>query len=69
MTFLLAMILHPEGQARAQAELDSELGGSRLPELSDRNSLPYINLVMKEVLRWRTVTPLGELTLVFSIAW
>ena len=69
MTFLLAMILHPEVQARAQAELDSELGGSRLPELSDRNSLPYINLVMKEVLRWRTVTPLGELTLVFSIAW
>ncbi|KAF8594594.1 cytochrome P450 [Ceratobasidium sp. AG-I] len=59
MTFLLAMILHPEIQARAQAELDSELGGSRLPELSDRDSLPYINMILKEVMRWRTVTPLG----------
>ncbi|KAF8594596.1 cytochrome P450 [Ceratobasidium sp. AG-I] len=59
MTFLLAMILHPEIQHRAQAELDSELGGSRLPELTDRDSLPYINMILKEVMRWRAVTPLA----------
>lgn len=53
------MVLHPEIQARAQAELDSVLGGTRLPEPSDRDSLPYVNCVLREVLRWRTVGPLG----------
>lgn len=43
----------------AQAELDSVVGSERLPCLNDRDSLPYINAVCKEVLRWHTVTPLG----------
>lgn len=34
-TFLLAMILHPDIQAKAQAELDRETGGDRLPTLAE----------------------------------
>ncbi|QRV96397.1 cytochrome P450 family protein [Ceratobasidium sp. AG-Ba] len=56
--FVLAMVLHPEVQKKAQAELDRVLGG-RLPELSDRESLPYLDAVMKEVMRWRPVVPMG----------
>ncbi|KAG9100282.1 hypothetical protein FS749_015775 [Ceratobasidium sp. UAMH 11750] len=59
MTFILAMVLHPEIQQKAQAELDSVLGENRLPELSDRESLPYMNCILKEVSRWNSVAPLG----------
>ncbi|KAI9571605.1 cytochrome P450 [Boletus coccyginus] len=57
--FFLAMVLFPEVQAKAQAELDAVVGSERLPSFSDRDSLPYINAVWKEVLRWHSVTPLA----------
>ncbi|PPR01466.1 hypothetical protein CVT24_001870 [Panaeolus cyanescens] len=57
-TFFLAMILYPEAQRRAQEELDSVLCG-RLPEFSDRDSLPYINALVNENLRWKLVTNVG----------
>ncbi|KAF8583927.1 cytochrome P450 [Ramaria rubella] len=50
-TFVLAMLLHPEAQRKAQAELDAVLGGVRLPAFSDRNNLPY------EALRWHALVP------------
>ena len=50
-TWLLAMVLHPEVYAKAQAELDAVLGKERLPELDDRSSLPYLECVLKEVYR------------------
>lgn len=54
------MILHPEVQAKAQAELDAVVGCGRLPEISDRPNLPYINAVILELLRWRPVAPMGR---------
>lgn len=57
-TFILAMTLHPEAQKHAQAELDAVLG-DRLPTFSDRDDLPYVTAVMKEVLRWIPVLPLA----------
>lgn len=45
------MTIHPEIVKKAQAELDLVVGDSRLPELSDRDSLPYIDCIVKEVLR------------------
>ncbi|KIJ06205.1 hypothetical protein PAXINDRAFT_20589 [Paxillus involutus ATCC 200175] len=58
-SFFLAMVLHPNVQARAQAELDSVIGPGRLPDYNDRPLLPYINAIVKEVLRWNPVAPLG----------
>ena len=54
------MALYPEVQKKAQAEIDSVIGPNRLPNFEDRPSLPYINAVLKEVMRWHLVTPLGE---------
>ena len=60
------MALYPEVQKKAQAEIDAVVGPDRLPEFEDRPSLPYINAVIKELLRWHLVTPLGELFLPYS---
>ena len=59
LSFLMAMILYPEVQAKAQAELDQVVGRDRLPELSDRANLPYLRSIMAEVLRWSPAAPLG----------
>jgi hypothetical protein len=53
------MTLYPEVQRRAQAEMDQNVGHSRLPDFSDEGALPYVEAVLKEVLRWHPVTPLG----------
>ncbi|CAE6487081.1 unnamed protein product [Rhizoctonia solani] len=57
LTFFLAMIYNPRAQRTAQAEIDQIVGNGRLPQLSDRESLPYIEAMYKEVLRWQPVAP------------
>jgi cytochrome P450 len=52
------MTLHPEAQKRAQAELDAVLG-DRLPTFADKDDLPYVTAIMKEVFRWLPVLPLA----------
>jgi cytochrome P450 len=64
-SLFLALVLYPEAQTRAQAELDAVLGRDRLPTLDDRPRLPYIEAVCKELMRWQMVTPMG---LSFSIS-
>lgn len=59
-SFILALVLHPGVQEKAQEEIDRVVGSERLPEFSDRPSLPYVNAILKEVLRWNPVAPLGE---------
>ncbi|KAJ3886163.1 cytochrome P450 [Lentinula edodes] len=60
-SFMLAMVIYPEVQDKAQQELDTVVGSGRLPDFSDRGSLPYIDAIVKEVLRWSPVAPLGQL--------
>ena len=55
----MTMALHPEVQRKAQAELDEVVGKERLPDFDDLDSLPYVQAVLKELLRWQPVTPLG----------
>lgn len=50
--FFLAMVLFPEHQARAQKEIDAAIGPGRLPELHDHASLPYIECILQETLRF-----------------
>ena len=49
--FFLAMALHPEVQAKAQAEIDKVIGNDQFPTLNDRPDLPYIECILKEVMR------------------
>jgi len=53
------MARFPEVQRKAQSEIDKVIGNDRLPTLSDREQLPYINALCLEVLRWQPVAPLG----------
>ncbi|KAM0239281.1 hypothetical protein ACHAPO_003252 [Fusarium lateritium] len=49
--FVLNMVLHPEIQRKAQDELDAVIGPGKLPEFSDRSSLPYIEHIVQEIYR------------------
>jgi Cytochrome P450 len=53
------MVLHPDAQRRAQMEIDKIVGTDRLPDFSDEMSLPYVSALIKEVLRWHPVAPIG----------
>ncbi|KAG1724663.1 hypothetical protein EDB19DRAFT_1603905, partial [Suillus lakei] len=48
MSFALTMVLYPNVQRRAQAEIDSVIGANRLPTFEDRALLPYVESVMRE---------------------
>jgi cytochrome P450 len=53
------MALHPNVQKRAQEEIDRIVGRDRMPTIDDRPSLPYVEALCREVLRWRPSGPLG----------
>ncbi|KAH7917591.1 cytochrome P450 [Leucogyrophana mollusca] len=57
--FLLAMVLYPEVQERAHAEISAVVGNDRLPDFDDRSSLPYVEAICRETLRWQPVVPLS----------
>ncbi|KAF9444950.1 cytochrome P450 [Macrolepiota fuliginosa MF-IS2] len=58
-TFVMAMVLYPQVYKKLQAEMDSVTGTQRLPNFDDRPSLPYLECVLKEILRWNVPVPLG----------
>ncbi|KAF5387427.1 hypothetical protein D9757_007798 [Collybiopsis confluens] len=59
-SFFLAMAMNPVAQKRAQAEIDLVCSNSqRLPGFADRSALPYVEALVREVLRWGAITPLG----------
>lgn len=57
--FFLAMILNPLVQKRAQEEIDRVIGHERLPDIADKDALPYVRSVITEIMRWYPVLPLG----------
>ena len=61
--FMLAMIAYPDKQKKCQEELDAVIGRSRMPTFKDRENLPYTRALIRELLRWRPVVPIGELHL------
>ncbi|KAL6877737.1 cytochrome P450 [Trichoderma longibrachiatum] len=59
VSFIMAMILFPEVQRKAQEEVDRVTGGTRLPVLADREQMPYIEAMVTESLRWCPIVPMG----------
>ena len=53
------MTVHPEIQKKAQDELDRVVGSERLPDFSDRPSLPYIEALYRELLRFKPPVPMA----------
>lgn len=60
VNFVLAMLHYPEVMHKAQNELDAVVGRERAPTFKDKAHLPYIRAVIREILRWRPIAPLGE---------
>jgi cytochrome P450 len=48
-------VAFPETVKKAHEELDRVVGDS-MPQFSDSSQLPYIRAMIKEVLRWRSVS-------------
>ncbi|GJM91064.1 hypothetical protein PR202_ga07401 [Eleusine coracana subsp. coracana] len=51
------LLTHPEALHKAKAEVDANVGTSRLVEESDLTNLPFLQCVVKETLRLRPVGP------------
>jgi len=51
------MATNPSIQEKAQREIDRVVGRDRLPDFSDRPTMPYLEAIYREVLRCRQ--PLG----------
>jgi len=45
------MTLYPDAYEKARRSIDEVVGTDRLVDIADRESLPYITCVLKEVLR------------------
>ncbi|KAK7030676.1 O-methylsterigmatocystin oxidoreductase [Favolaschia claudopus] len=61
LSFFLAMVIHPEIQERAYAEISAAIpDGDRLPSFDDRSKLPYLECLVQECLRWN---PVGNIAL------
>lgn len=58
-SFFVAMTVFPEIQEKAREEIDRVVGSGRLPGFQDRDSLPYIEACVSEVLRWQPIAPLS----------
>ena len=53
--------MFPEAQKKAQEEVDRITGGNRLPDWKDVEQMHYVRALLKELSRWHTVAPFGEL--------
>ncbi|GBE89649.1 Multifunctional cytochrome P450 monooxygenase af510 [Sparassis crispa] len=58
-TLFFAMLVFPGAQHKAQEEIDKVIGCERLPDFSDRDSLPFVECVLQEIIRWYPVLPWG----------
>lgn len=47
------MALHPDIQKKGQEAVDEALGGERLPTFADFGTIPYVDAIINEVLRWK----------------
>ena len=54
------MTLNPSVQNKAHQEIEKIIGNGRLPTIADRENLPYVDAIVKEVIRWSAVIPLGK---------
>ena len=54
------MVLYPDAQKRAQEEIDSILGHGHFPHFGDADALPYLKVMLYELLRWACPAPLGQ---------
>ncbi|KAF5008758.1 hypothetical protein FDECE_4995 [Fusarium decemcellulare] len=57
--FILALLVWPDVQRRAQEEIDKFVGPNRLPSMDDYDNLLFVRCCVKESLRWMPTVNLG----------
>ncbi|KAJ7824971.1 cytochrome P450 [Mycena olivaceomarginata] len=57
--FILAMLVNPDIQKKAQTYIDAVVADGRMPTFSDRPLLAYIDGILKETMRWKVVAPIA----------
>ncbi|KAH7878626.1 cytochrome P450 2 Le.CYP2 [Lentinula edodes] len=58
-SFLLTMCQNPDIQAKGRDEIERVIGTDRLPTFEDRQSLPYVEAIYREVMHLHPALPLG----------
>ncbi|KAF5321938.1 hypothetical protein D9619_001235 [Psilocybe cf. subviscida] len=56
---VLTLLSHPDMMEKIQDEIDLVTNGSRLPEFSDEENVPYLKAFIKEALRFWSFVPLS----------
>uniref|UniRef100_A0A667Y2V2 Cytochrome P450, family 2, subfamily P, polypeptide 6 n=1 Tax=Myripristis murdjan TaxID=586833 RepID=A0A667Y2V2_9TELE len=56
---LLFMIYYPHIQEKVQAEIDTVVGSSRQPSMTDRENMPYTDAVIHEIQRMGNILPIN----------
>jgi len=59
LTGIMALVNYPRVLRKAQEEVDSVCDDGTMPRWSDYDSLPYVRMIIKEILRWRPPFPWG----------
>ncbi|KAF9231722.1 cytochrome P450, partial [Melanogaster broomeanus] len=59
-TRIFALVLHPEVQEKAQAEIDTVVRWRRVPTFEDKERLAYLRAVICETMICNPVAPLGH---------
>ncbi|ESK85923.1 cytochrome p450 [Moniliophthora roreri MCA 2997] len=54
---IMMLVIFPDVQRKAQAEIDRVVGRERMPTLSDIKDLPYIQALIKEIHRFCPIAP------------
>ncbi|KAF5308977.1 hypothetical protein D9758_018491 [Tetrapyrgos nigripes] len=58
-TFIHGLVQNPDAMRKGQIAVDERTGGARLADFSDFGSIPYVDALLRETLRWIPLTPLS----------
>jgi hypothetical protein len=58
--FILAMLVNPDVQKKAQTYIDAVVADGRMPTFSDRPLLAYIDGILKEIMRYLRLNSFGH---------
>ncbi|KAJ7039818.1 cytochrome P450 [Mycena alexandri] len=59
LSLVLVLSIYPEHQERARREIEAVVGTARLPELADFGHMPFVEALIREIIRIRPSFPIG----------
>ncbi|KAF5345741.1 hypothetical protein D9758_011871 [Tetrapyrgos nigripes] len=56
-SFIFGLVKNPDAHRKGQLAVDELTGGERVPDFLDVGSLPYVDALLREALRWKPAYP------------